>query len=339
MEPNLKILNFRNLKKLRIFIKNNWKKDHILAKDKSFLIWQYHKKKKISTAAAIFKNKILGIQMYIPQSHFDSRLSNKEIFLTIFRCLETKIPGLSIKIFKFILKKFKPSFIGTTGFSHRMINFHKWQGFKVGLMNHHVAISPFKKKFKIAGVPKRIKKFNYSKESEKYKIIEIKASNINLYKVDRSFYNQIPKKTLNFIFNRFLKHPIYSYFIFAVIKNKKITSTCILRMVKKNKISIFKIVDFIGHEKFFTHYRNVFFKLIKLYAAEYIDFYSYGINEKYILNAGFINRRKHKNLIIPEYFEPFVKKNINLMYGYINNTKKKVKIFKGDGDRDRPNKF
>ena len=98
MEPNLKILNFRNLKKLRIFIKNNWKKDHILAKDKSFLIWQYHKKKKISTAAAIFKNKILGIQMYIPQSHFDNRLSNKEIFLTIFRCLETKIPGLPLDL-------------------------------------------------------------------------------------------------------------------------------------------------------------------------------------------------------------------------------------------------
>ena len=99
-------------------------------------------------------------------------------------------------------------------------------------------------------------------------------------------------------------------------------------MVKKNKISIFKIVDFIGHEKFFTHYSNVFFKLIKIYAAEYIDFYSYGINEKYILNAGFINRRKHKNLVIPEYFEPFVKKNINLMYGYINNTKKRLRFLK-----------
>ena len=77
--------------------------------------------------------------------------------------------------------------------------------------------------------------------------------------------------------------------------------------------------------------------MIKKYSAEYIDFYSYGIDEKYIIEAGFINRRKYKNLVIPEYFEPYIKKNIDLMYGYINKTKKKVKIFKGDGDRDRPN--
>ena len=337
MKTDLKILNLSHLNKLRIFIRDNWKKNHILAKDKNFLIWQYLNKKKINTAAAIFKNKILGVQMFIPQSHYDKKLNDKEIFLTIFRCLETKIPGLSVKIFQYIVKKFNPNFIGTTGFSHKMINFHKWQGFNVGLMKHHVAISPFKKKYKIASIPLKIKKFIPKKQMQDLEIVEINILNINSYKVDKSFYDQPPKKTLNFILNRFLKHPKYQYMIFATLKNKKIISICILRMLKKNTVTVFKIVDYVGHEKFFASYGFIFYKLIKQYSAEYIDFYSHGISEKYILEAGFIDRRKYKDLIIPEYFEPYIKKNIDLMYGYINKTKKKVKIFKADGDRDRPN--
>ena len=63
----------------------------------------------------------------------------KQIFLTIFR-YETKVPGISVKIFKYILMKLN-KFIGTTGFSHKMINFHKWQGFNVGLMDHYGALT------------------------------------------------------------------------------------------------------------------------------------------------------------------------------------------------------
>jgi len=337
LKANLKILNSSYLYKLRLFIKNNWSKKHILAQNKNFLIWQYKNKNKLSAAAAIFNEKILGIQMYIPQSHYDKKLSKKQIFLTIFRCLETKVPGISVKIFKYILMKLNPSFIGTTGFSHKMINFHKWQGFNVGLMNHYVALSPFKKKFIIAKVPRGIKKFKISKKINKLKIIEITKSNIHLYKVHKSFYEQTPIKSKTFVLNRFIKHPYYKYSIYALINKKKIMSLCILRKINKSKTSAFKIVDYIGNQKYFIKYNPIFLELIKKYSAEYIDFYSYGIDEKYINEAGFINRRKYKNLVIPEYFEPYIKKNIDLMYGYINKTKKKVKIFKGDGDRDRPN--
>ena len=42
-------------------------------------------------------------------------------------------------------------------------------------------------------------------------------------------------------------------------------------------------------------------------------------------------------MIIPEYFEPFVRSNIDLMYGYKTSVKyPPVRIFKADGDRDRP---
>ena len=43
-------------------------------------------------------------------------------------------------------------------------------------------------------------------------------------------------------------------------------------------------------------------------------------------------------MVVPNYFEPFVNKNIDISVGYrkYNNIKGNVRIFKGDGDQDRP---
>jgi hypothetical protein len=48
-----------------------------------------------------------------------------------------------------------------------------------------------------------------------------------------------------------------------------------------------------------------------------------------------VNKNK---LIIPDNYSPLERKKTILMYGYINKykNKSKIKIFKGDGDRDRP---
>ena len=42
------------------------------------------------------------------------------------------------------------------------------------------------------------------------------------------------------------------------------------------------------------------------------------------------------NVIVPKYFEPFEKKNINLDFAYKVNSKSLYFIFKGDSDQDRP---
>ena len=337
LKLNLKILKLNDLNKLRSFISKNWKKNHILSKNKKFLIWQHYSNNNLNTAAATIKNKIIGLQMFIPQNHYDAALSKKEISLTIFRCIKSTIPGLSVKIFKFNMSKIKPRFVGTTGFSHDMINFHKWQGFKIGLMKHHVAISPFKKKFLISKIPKNIKKIKLINQTNIYKLIKLNNKNKKFFKNSKIYKNQIPRKSLNFIYKRYVNHVSYKYLIYGLSYKKEIISICVLRIIKKRNNSVIKIVDYIGKDQFLKRYNNLFVDLLKINSAEYIDFYSYGIKEKFILDAGLINRRKFKGLVIPEYFEPFVKKNINLMYGYINKTNSKVKIFKGDGDRDRPN--
>lgn len=70
---------------------------------------------------------------------------------------------------------------------------------------------------------------------------------------------------------------------------------------------------------------------------EYIDFLCSGFDQNLLTNLGF--NKKEKKQIIPNYFEPFIKKNINVnLCTMINKYKKnKTVILKGDGDQDRIN--
>ena len=103
-----------------------------------------------------------------------------------------------------------------------------------------------------------------------------------------------------------------------------------------------KLIDFLGKQENIKNCGKFFEYVLNKYDAEYIDFYSFGIKEKYLLEAGFVDRYS-TNLILPDHFEPFELRNININYAFKFNSKisekkysSKVRIVKGDGDMDRP---
>ena len=98
----------------------------------------------------------------------DKSLSKKEIFLTNFYC-DPKIIGGGQIIFKNLIKKVKPDFIGTTGFKTSMINYHKKLRFNVNTLKHF-----YLKKNKI-------NKFKYN--SENFKLLDKKE--IQLYRISK----------------------------------------------------------------------------------------------------------------------------------------------------------
>ena len=56
-----------------------------------------------------------------------------------------------------------------------------------------------------------------------------------------------------------------------------------------------------------------------------------------ILKAGFLEVDfKNKELVIPNHFEPFVQKNIAISYFTDSQCIENLRIFKADGDQDRP---
>ena len=110
---------------------------------------------------------------------------------------------------------------------------------------------------------------------------------------------------------------------------------CVFRVQNYNNKNIIRFVDYVGSNNSFALLKFFFIQILKKYDAEYLDFYNFGIPLNILKKSGLI--KKKPKMIIPNYFEPFVNENVDISVGYRKyNVNGNVRIFKGDGDQDRP---
>ncbi|MFQ9650174.1 MAG: hypothetical protein ACLRZZ_08080 [Enterocloster sp.] len=74
-------------------------------------------------------------------------------------------------------------------------------------------------------------------------------------------------------------------------------------------------------------------ELLQVNGYEYIDCYQTGVKDEIMNGAGFLLKDDERTMI-PNYFEPYVGKNVDIYYFCTDGD---ITLFKGDGDQDRPN--
>ena len=314
------------------FIKKYWKKNHILSTNSIFFNWLYIQNKRLNFAIVKKNKKILGIQGFIPQKKFDNKLPENHLTLTLSVTNKNAPPGTLFKLFSTIKKKFKVQFVSTSGgwFDPNIVKYNKLLGFDIREMDHFFVV-PNNKKFNLIK-----NKYNLRFEIPdigQYKLINKKSSKTKYKKL---FVNE-PQKSFNFLINRYFNHPNINYNIYEITYKKKIKCLVILRIINIKSNILIKIVDYQGPKKNIIYISGLLKYLLNLYNPEFIDIVSMGFSKKLLKKAGFKNRKNYKSLILPDYVNPFVLKNIELKCGVIPKYKNKVLIMRGDGDRDSPN--
>ena len=75
--------------------------------------------------------------------------------------------------------------------------------------------------------------------------------------------------------------------------------------------------------------------------AEYVGtFYTLGYDHAALARAGFLLRDPGCEVVVPNYFEPFERRNVRLDYViYTDVSKFRFTFVKGDSDQDRPNRL
>ena len=339
----------KNVYDLLSFIKKFWNKNHILTKNKKLFDWQYKNNltKNYNFIIALSeKKKILGILGFIPLSQFSNKIKlNYGAWLSVWKVDEkNSLPGLGVGMLHFLKKNLRLNVILNLGMNDKLIPLHNdFLKHKTGHLSHSVLINNKRKNFKILTNKKNVK-FNLLKNKKIKDTCYLEELDKTSFKklmkrTKKNIFNLFSKKDFFYIINRYYKHPIYNYNIFA-IKNKhsSCTSIIIMRKVYAKKSSILRIVDFLGEVKNLTNVRGSLKKLLYKENHEYIDFLQSGINKNVIKKAGFLLVSDVKNLVVPNYFEPFINKNIKINFAYEKKSKiKNVYFFKADGDQDRPN--
>ena len=299
------------------FLEENWNINHIYLKDKKYFNYEFSDNSNFILA----KN---NDRIVATLGYFD--YDNKgDIWTVIWKNSGKMDDGL--KCLQFLLNADYKS-VSSCGINKKTIPIYEFLGIKTGRLKHFYILNPEIKDYKIAKISeKNIKKIDYKNVKD---IIEVK----NIEKLID--YQELKKynfyKSPEYFNKRYFKHPYYKYHI--LVKSKVTNSILVYRIVKENGGSCIRIIDFLGEEKEFNELTNYLIDKMLKEKHEYVDIYEVGIEDEILENSGFLERVEKDVNIIPNYFEPFVQENIEIYY--MSNCKDKFRMFKGDGDQDRP---
>lgn len=326
-----------NIDEIMNYIEEYWRKGHILARNREFFEYEFADEDGVHFVLARDKmndNKIAGLIGYCFCSK-DNLYQDKWGVIWSVGKVNREMPMLGVEIFN-RLQSMVPtrSEIGVGDDEKTTVPLmSKYYKQKVGKLNHYYMLNDLLE-YKIALVGKKcvapIKDIGRLYHLEKLSNIQDAIRNFKFEK----FRNNIPYKDSWYIDRRFFNHPIYKYDIYGVVdEDGNMEAIVVIRRITVGNRNVLRIVDYIGDKNVIQYLQIPFWKMMDT-QTEYIDFYCYGFEDRLLKKAGFVKREMNDCNIVPNYFEPFVQKNVDIWF---NSTAENVTICKADADQDRPN--
>lgn len=320
--------------KLKLFIHRHWYPNHILSTNIDLLDFQHKGLDKYNFVIAEDKeiDEIVGILGFIPISHYDESLEvNKDLWLAVWKVIKTeKYSAIGFQLLNFIINKYKPNSIGAIGINKDVVKLYQFMKYSLGKLNHYYLLNPNILKLCIAKVGEEFIRNSFEELPNKIKLKEI----IDLSDVKIRFtYDYQPQKSIQYLVSRYQKHPIYSYKFYGVYESENIKLILVTRKVFQGINSCLRIVDIFGDFNFNMGIKQCLVDLLIKENSEYVDCLNSGLPTTFFTNLGL--NLVNDDVIIPNYFEPFVDSKVDILYG-IKSKNTNYIIFKGDSDQDRP---
>lgn len=333
----IKLCSQNEIPQLIEFLKEFWNPNHVLVNHTELLMWQYENENdglNFLIAKDENSDSILAILGFIPLSHYDASLAHhKEIWGAVWRVSPNcRIPGLGTYLQKKICAEY--DFYAGLGISSDSVHIQKSLAVKILNSNQYFLLNSNIADYQIAEVSDRFIP-NTIERNCNFELQEI--FDVSKYRLNHSYH---PVKSILFLKNRYEKHPWYEYHFLGCFIEGEICCILVYRKITVENRSVIRIVDAYGNLNplMGLGYKLQEFFMDKSDEIEYVDFCNYGIDPDFFFRNGFnLLDTDSKDIIIPHYFEPFVKKNIALQGVIIAKEDKNYTFFKADADQDRPN--
>ena len=319
------------------FIRLYWKKNHIMGNDKAYFLFEFKDEDNINFIIAKDKktNLIEAILGYLKASKNKDKL---DIWGSIWKVNEyhdnMKLLGVELEKRLEVLSGCR--YHNGIGINNKtaLPLMRLFLKHKTDKMNHYYIVNDKIENYEIAVIDRKtplIKKGIRDNIKKIYNFDEIIRS------IDIDENSNIPYKDSWYYKKKYFNNPKRKYITYGIESEEKkgmLDAFFITRECEYNNRKVLRILDYFGNRKKIVKAHDFFVDLLYQMNYEYIDFYNYGYEEEYLIEAGFNKRVDGDTNIIPNYFEPFVRQNIEIWIHFeVNN----VLIFKGDGDQDRAN--
>jgi hypothetical protein len=330
VETEIRFATTGDLLPIMEFIRANWKEDHILALDKDFFLYEFYNGEGLNFVIGTEKGsgKILGICGFIQNS---KNIKDGYIWGSVWKVIKTGNPTLGFSILNYITEHSGCKVFSSVGIERKTIAVYEFLRYHTGKLKHYYRLND-KSEYSIAKISEKVIPIINSTIQYSLKLV-IYFDELAQNLTDENLKAMAPYKDKWYLEKRYFRHPIFTYKVYG-IDNEKKDSFIFTRVVECNGAKVLRIVDFIGDTKNLNHLGQALQSLIQEEDYEYIDIYNEGIDSEVFSNAGFRLRDDADPNIIPNYFEPFVRENKDILF--FTSSPGPVLMFKGDGDQDRP---
>ncbi len=330
---DIRLAHYDEIDEIMEFLDVYWKEGHILARDREFFEYEMVVDGQVNFIIAKDRTtgKISGLQGFL-------RASKDKENLDIWGCIWKVVPGSMVLLGVEIAMRMESisgarNFLSIGGNANTAVPINKkiLKYEEVDKMKHFYCLSN-RENYNIAKI-EHYEPF-LTRDCEKTSIKQLIDFEELRFGYDfKKNEDKVPYKDDWYLQHRYYSHPIYKYEVYGLNYDKSDNYQALLvcREQECNGEKVLRIVDYMGDGKLFSGL-SVFLKQ-KLETYEYIDMYCYGFNEEYIRNAGMIEIEKNDTNIIPNYFNPYECRNVDI---WIGTPKGRAVYFKADGDQDRP---
>jgi hypothetical protein len=320
------------------FIDSHWRKGHVLAIDRVLFDWQYFDQRRGRynfITATDDAGEIQAILGFIPLCQFDPDIElGRLVWLAIWRVTDA-FAGLRLgkSLLDHLIEMIQPKIIGANAISDSAAHRYRSAGYVLGRLAHHYVVNPNKRDFSLLDMTRDQRDALPSRPTPTRTIEKIDAEKFVMAAAN---WMGEPRKSPRYYDNRYFRHPSYDYWPMRIRDGARTIGLLVVRQCEHAGARALRIVDVLGPAESFIGVS--WDRWLGVTDAEYVDLYSAGLSWGVLYRAGFM-RREPKSLgaIVPNYFEPFSRTNVEIDVMTSVPVGPSYRIFKGDSDQDRPN--
>ena len=279
--------------------------------------------------------QIAGLLGFIPTSHFDPAIAYwRDVWLAYVESTARMLtgPASGLQLLRFLQRAALPAGdMLLVGNNEHVATLYRLLGFELVDLSHYYRANPAKRDFQLLAGNVQTCEF------ETFSNVCAGAAGERLDEFARVIEGYSPGKTVEYVRNRYLRHPFYRYELVGVWREASPIALAVARKAEAASATAVRIVDLFGREEELACIGPAVDQLIREADAEYADFYGYGFGQESLARAGLL--LKAEDVIVPNYFEPFVQANVPIHCAMLRTTADPVRLVRGDSDQDRPNQL
>jgi len=276
---------------------------------------------------------------FIDSKRYDPALAPDDcLWLTMWQVNPAaRIPALGLTLVRYLQEHVEHRYLASSGIRAALTPLYRALRFEVRDLSHHFLLNPGVNDHHIAVIPPGVPA-----------AWPVASSGLRLRQVTKATFaletsgmpmgtTRTPRKSAAYFYHRYCCHPFYQYLVFLVKRGSTPAGLLATRIVQQNGANALRVVDLLLDASDLSELGAPLLDVIVDADCEYGDLLQTGLDSPGLSLAGFRTVADEPGVIVPNYFEPFVRENTRVTACFRGPDQGAFVVCKGDCDQDRPN--